>query len=83
MMRFSLIEESGVKSAQFSSPTPFPEDDFSLDFVFVCWNELLASNKIPLQLKRRNCDTCVATQYILGPAVLLGPFCCEIRPTGV
>lgn len=42
----SLIEESGVKSALFSSLTAFSEDELCLDFVFAYWNELLASNEI-------------------------------------
>lgn len=40
-----LFEESGAKSALFSSLTLFSEDELSLSFVFAHWNELLASNK--------------------------------------
>lgn len=45
MMRFSLIEESGMKSAPFSSLTPFSEDGLCLDFAFCaletnCWLQI-------------------------------------------
>lgn len=46
-----LIEESGVKSALFSSPTQFSEDELSLDFVSAHWNKLLALNKSLYSLK--------------------------------